>query len=213
MCKTIYFKCRNKIKNLDWLAEFPVKHEGNSPAVVGFPTEYLTIYCVSNQLWHPQEKQHQIPGALPRQEDELGNAASQLFQSWLVAGTHNIGFWSQFCWLRDWFHSLPGLRLLPKAWSQTYRPAGQCCVRYLGLPPDCSQKWIKKWSEVNFMLQTRSLGWQSPAWTHPWRQEGHLCVVLMDTGQTSEKRLLIQKGFIHRNEVGFWPQNCSYNFN
>lgn len=165
---------------------------------VGFPTEYLTTCCVSNQLWQPQEKQHQIPGALLRQEDELGNAASQLFQSWLVAGTENVGFWSQFCWLRDWFHSSPCLMLPPNV-SESYRPAGQCCERYLGLPPDCSQKWIKKGSEVKFMMQTRSLEWQTPAWTHPWRQEGHLGFVLMDSGQTSEKRMLIQKGFIHRN--------------
>lgn len=31
-----------------------------------------------------------------------------------------------------------------------------------------------------------------------------MCFVLMDSGQNSEKRLLIQKGFIHRNEVGFF---------
>lgn len=141
---------------------------------VWFPTEYLTIYCVSNRLW-PTLACSGKAAPNPRSPSQAGGWIGQCCLSAIpvLACCRDTQYWIlEPILLTQRLVSLhPGLMLPPRTWSQSYRAAGHCCVRYLGLPLNCSQKGIKKGSEVNFMMQTRILEWQSPAWTHPRRQE------------------------------------------
>lgn len=140
---------------------------------VWFPTEYLTLYCVGNQLW-PTLASSGKAAPNPRSPSQAGAWIGQCCFSALPV----------LACCRDTHYCILEPILLPQGlvslhpWS--YAPSQgmvselQACrtvLCKLDFPQTVPKSELKKGQKWNFMMQTRILEWQPPAWTHPWRQD------------------------------------------